>query len=110
MGRELGGKVGRVTGLDPAAPFFAEEDSRIGKDSGLFVDVIHTTAAAVFTTIADALGHADFYPNGERGPQPGCAEPWEWLLWPFVGGGCSHIRAAGYYAESIEGKKTFEAR
>jgi len=38
----------------------------------LFVDVIHT--AGGFVGYSDSIGHADFFPNGGKSPQPGCYE------------------------------------
>lgn len=35
-----------------------------------FVDVIHTCAG--YLGFKMPLGHADFYPDGGRPPQPGC--------------------------------------
>lgn len=41
-------------------------------------------------------GHAEFYPNQGRAPQPGCE-----TLDIFTVSGCSHYRAPLYFAESI---------
>jgi len=48
------------------------------------VDVIHTAGRWVGND--DAIGHADFFANGGRAPQPGCAGK-EWLDLT-----CSHFR------------------
>lgn len=70
------GKIGRITGLDPAGPLFEtatgliDPDFRLDSTDAQFVDVIHTSANG-FGIIAP-IGHADFYPNGIF-PQPGCS-------------------------------------
>ncbi|XP_017777372.1 PREDICTED: endothelial lipase-like isoform X2 [Nicrophorus vespilloides] len=71
----LDGKIGRITGLDPAGPgyeFLGEVNNSLSLDSGdaNFVDVIHT--ASWFFGVLKPIGHADFYPNGGAIPQPGC--------------------------------------
>lgn len=76
-GAYLDGRVGRITGLDPASPLFetpagvVDPDSRLDSTDAQFVDVIHTSGPA-FGFIAP-LGHADFYPNQGKFPQPGCS-------------------------------------
>lgn len=54
-------KVGRVTGLDP--PDFLMDSvfsqNRLSKNDAVFVDAIHMSPMSF-----DAIGHADFYPNG----------------------------------------------
>ncbi|CAG0897057.1 unnamed protein product [Darwinula stevensoni] len=70
------GKLGRITGLDPAGPHFEHTDPlvRLDPEDALFVDVIHTDTAplSVFGLgMTQPLGHQDFYPN--FGPRiPGC--------------------------------------
>nr|CAD7267387.1 unnamed protein product [Timema shepardi] len=81
--RQTSGTVGRVTGMDPAAPLSSNDAS--------FVEVIHTCAGLLGWV--DPLGHADFYPNGGKLPQPGCGVD--------VTGTCSHSRSHNYFAESI---------
>ncbi|XP_013149161.1 PREDICTED: pancreatic lipase-related protein 2-like [Papilio polytes] len=68
-GRELNGKVGRVTGLDPVSPIWHNNKNRLDKTDGLYVEVIHTNGRGSGANMA--LGHADFYPNGGKS-QPGC--------------------------------------
>lgn len=69
------GKIGRVTGLDPALPGFAKPATVPGgtlmKSDAQFVDVIHTCMGVL--GVDYPIGHADFYPNGGCPPQPGCA-------------------------------------
>ncbi|KPI98345.1 Pancreatic lipase-related protein 2 [Papilio xuthus] len=68
-GRELEGKVGRVTGLDPVSPIWHNNRNRLDKSDGIYVEIIHTNGRGSGTNLA--LGHADFYPNGGNS-QPGC--------------------------------------
>ncbi|KAJ8920952.1 hypothetical protein NQ315_015745 [Exocentrus adspersus] len=65
------GKAPRVTGLDPAGPFFdlLGNQSRLAKGDADFVDVIHTNAG-VFGTLFSS-GDVDIWFNGGHF-QPGC--------------------------------------
>ena len=47
-------------------------DFRLDEGDALYVDVIHSNAGVLGTTIAS--GHTDFWPNGGI-LQPGCQEP-----------------------------------
>uniref|UniRef100_A0AB38ZEP9 Venom lipase 1 n=1 Tax=Oncocephalus sp. TaxID=2944721 RepID=A0AB38ZEP9_9HEMI len=94
------GKLGRISGLDPAHPFFTKGDNdMLTTKAALFVDVIHTCGR--YLGWYDQIGHADFYPNKGIAMQPGCGTD--------VIGKCSHRRAWEYYAESIGNPKTFMA-
>jgi len=89
------GKVGRITGLDPARPGFeicVIQDEHLNKDDAEFVDVIHTAAGTL--GYIKSIGHADFYPNSGISPQPGCNLP---LTFTF----CSHSRSHEIYADSV---------
>ncbi|GIX67710.1 inactive pancreatic lipase-related protein 1 [Caerostris extrusa] len=60
-------RIGRITGLDPAGPYFEDTDPKVRLDStdALFVDVIHTDSPPA-TQVAGMLqpaGHLDFYPT-----------------------------------------------
>ncbi|EEB14141.1 Ves G 1 allergen precursor, putative [Pediculus humanus corporis] len=56
--------IGRVTGLDPAAPLFEHvpPSERINPHVAQFVDIIHSSI--VFVGLKKPLGTVDFYPNG----------------------------------------------
>jgi len=104
-GLTLGGKVGRITAMDPALPLFGQkpEEERIDKSDAVFVDVIHAAGGSLLEgglAFDDPLGHVDFYPNSGA-HQPGCP------LDPF--GACSHGRAHDYPAESIGNPNAFKA-
>ncbi|CAL4117705.1 unnamed protein product, partial [Meganyctiphanes norvegica] len=68
--------LGRISGLDPAGPYFTGMPSfvRLDETDAIFVDNYHTDGASIvllgFGT-RQAIGNIDFYPNGGR-IQPGC--------------------------------------
>ncbi|XP_024892480.1 pancreatic triacylglycerol lipase-like [Temnothorax curvispinosus] len=101
------GRVGRITGLDPASPLFetisgiVDPEYRLDPTDAQFVDVIHTSGP-VFGFLAP-LGHADFYPNNGKIPQPGCS------FMPTITY-CSHSRAHQLMTESIGSTVGFKAR
>ncbi|XP_076982250.1 pancreatic lipase-related protein 2-like [Tamandua tetradactyla] len=113
-GRRLGGRVGRITGLDPAQPCFQNtpEEVRLDPSDALFVDVIHTDSAPIIPYLglgmSQKVGHLDFYPNGGK-QMPGCKKNiistiidingiWEGTR-NFVA--CNHLRSYKYYSSSI---------
>ncbi|KAG5310063.1 LIPP lipase, partial [Acromyrmex insinuator] len=102
------GRVGRITeGLDPASPLFetisgvVDPEYRLDPTDAQFVDVIHTSGP-VFGFLAP-LGHADFYPNNGKIPQPGCS------FVPTITY-CSHSRAHQLMTESIGSTVGFKAK
>nr|XP_034833550.1 LOW QUALITY PROTEIN: pancreatic lipase-related protein 2-like [Maniola hyperantus] len=88
-GRVLGGRPIRVTGLDPAGPFWSGHSHGLKTAAGQYVEVIHTNI--MVRGITEPIGHTDFYPNGGRS-QPGCA--------PTVPT-CSHARSYKYFSSSV---------
>ena len=118
--QESGKKIGRITGLDVAAPLFEvprkrSADSRLSPDDADFVDVIHTNAG--FLGVSEAIGTADFYVENGGPLQPGCFNlvnifDSSKLLESYIQlvglVGCSHFKAVEYFQDSINGKK-FEA-
>lgn len=94
LGFRTGGKMSRITGLDPAGPLFhtVAASDRLSKEDAAFVDVIHTAGLWIGTD--EVVGHVDFYPNGGMAPQPGCEDD-------DLGLGYSHARAPQLFAESI---------
>ncbi|XP_072756273.1 pancreatic lipase-related protein 2-like [Anoplolepis gracilipes] len=104
VGNYLSGKLGRITGLDPAGPAFEtpymkDAEERLDSKDANFVDVIHTCAGSL--GILKPIGHADFYPNGGTFRQPGCPV--------FSAQICSHGRAHEFFAESIVHSDGFPA-
>jgi pimeloyl-ACP methyl ester carboxylesterase len=115
-GKRLPG-IGRITGLDPAGPYFEEVDKvvRLDKDDATFVDIIHTDAEKTLKVglgIWKPIGHVDFYPNGGM-DQPKCATTPEKLLKALLGLvtvsydeflklACSHIASIYYFIDSTE--------
>ncbi|XP_021255822.1 pancreatic triacylglycerol lipase-like isoform X2 [Numida meleagris] len=106
--------IGRITGLDPAQPYFQDTpiEVRLDKSDAEFVDVIHTDIAPTIPNLgfgmAPAIGHLDFYPNGGV-EMPGCDKNplsqivdldgiWEGTR-DFVA--CNHLRSYKYYSDSI---------
>ncbi|MBN3295888.1 LIPP lipase, partial [Amia calva] len=113
VGRRIKG-LGRITGLDPAEPYFQGTPIlvRLDPSDAVFVDVIHTDALPMIPYVgmgmAQAVGHLDFYPNGGE-HMPGCDKNvisqiidldgiWEGTR-DFVA--CNHLRSYKYYLDSI---------
>ncbi|KAI5745707.1 hypothetical protein M8J76_013563 [Diaphorina citri] len=94
------GKIGRITGLDPALPLFSSNiTGRLDSTDATFVDIIHTCGG--YLGYYQPCGHVDFYPNGGTFIQPGCG-------WDI--GTCSHTRSYMFFTESIRTKIGFYAR
>ncbi|GIY78533.1 pancreatic triacylglycerol lipase [Caerostris darwini] len=110
--------LGRISGLDPAGPYFQDTDYevRLDRDDALFVDVIHTDGAEFVLGglgINDPIGHMDFYPNGGH-RQLGCfySSSKENIVGKavnfttdWVQNGCDHGRANKYFLESIDNRE-----
>ncbi|KAI8438252.1 hypothetical protein MSG28_010855 [Choristoneura fumiferana] len=87
-GRQAHGWPARVTGLDPAGPLWGNNNNALNRNSGAYVETIHTDGGLL--GIMDAIGDSNFYPNGGRNPQPGC-----WIST------CSHGRANDLFAATV---------
>ncbi|XP_007939810.1 pancreatic lipase-related protein 3 [Orycteropus afer afer] len=115
--------LGRITGLDPAGPFFhnTPNEARLDPSDAKFVDVIHTNAVHLLFEFGagtiNACGHLDFYPNGGK-YMPGCGD----LVTPLFEldfntykkeaasfFDCNHARSHRFYAESILNPDAFIA-
>jgi pancreatic triacylglycerol lipase len=104
-------RFNRITGMDPAGPFFEDTDPivRLDATDADFVDAIHTNGGTLVNLafgIVMPVGHVDFYPNGGTF-QPGCPGLTS-IIGGLIGGadptkdiGCSHNRAIRYLTESI---------
>jgi pancreatic triacylglycerol lipase len=92
-----GGKVHKIVGLDPSGPLFDLNNvaERLDAGDAEYVECIHTNGA-FFTGIlipgygiGEAIGHADFFPNGGNS-QPGC-----------FSNTCAHLRAVALFNDSL---------
>ncbi|CAG4943607.1 unnamed protein product [Parnassius apollo] len=88
-GRELGGRVARVTGLDPAGPLWNYNYQRLRDTDGVYVEAIHTDGGTMGLGIGSAVANADFFPNGGDS-QPGCLTSL-----------CNHERAWELFAATV---------
>uniref|UniRef100_A0A1I8GCF6 Lipase domain-containing protein n=1 Tax=Macrostomum lignano TaxID=282301 RepID=A0A1I8GCF6_9PLAT len=104
--RERGTPLGRITGLDPAGPYFEGTDPvvRLDPTDAKFVDAIHTDGALWRVGlpllnggfgIQSPVGHVDFFVNGGR-HQPGCSSL----------GACDHSRAPQLYIDTLKTAKS----
>jgi hypothetical protein len=109
--------LGRISGLDPAGPYFENTDPAVRLDptDALFVDVIHTDGSHNLLLGLGAyqrMGHVDFYPNGGYN-QPKCSKTSGKLVNLIVQIGtmdiegfmittmCSHMAAVHFYTDTI---------
>ncbi|KAM4636850.1 pancreatic triacylglycerol lipase-like isoform 1-T2 [Discoglossus pictus] len=121
LGAHAAGEVGkrkrgikRITGLDPAEPYFQGTpiEVRLDPSDAAFVDAIHTDAAPVIPNLgfgmSHAVGHVDFYPNGGE-EMPGCRKNIISQIVDIDGiwqgtrdfAACNHLRSYKYYTDSI---------
>ncbi|XP_013397778.1 pancreatic triacylglycerol lipase [Lingula anatina] len=111
--------LGRITGMDPADPYFSYTDKvvRLDPTDAKLVDVIHTDADHILSTlkasggfgIEQPVGHLDFYPNGGS-QQPGCEHTLSMMSEVFTAGlynggkkffVCDHTRAHELFTDSV---------
>ncbi|KAL0266517.1 UNVERIFIED_CONTAM: hypothetical protein PYX00_009029 [Menopon gallinae] len=97
-------RLGRITGLDPAAPAFAQNppSQRLSSDDADYVDVIHTSIRLL--GMARAIGNADFYPAGGKF-QPRCPNN----FMEQATGYCDHGESVTYFSWSIRNRHLFPA-
>ncbi|XP_013769330.1 phospholipase A1 member A [Pundamilia nyererei] len=100
VGTLFEGKIGRITGLDPAGPMFKGADtySRLDPSDAQFVDAIHTDSD--YFGISIPVGHVDFFLNGGK-DQIGCARSRFDSMYSYVI--CDHMRALDVYMSALNG-------
>jgi hypothetical protein len=110
--------LGKITGLDPAGPYFENKDSsaRLDPSDALYVEAIHTDISnelfKISLGIKQPIAHVDFYPNGGSS-QPNCRGSSGKLMKNMLNfkditleniennAGCDHMSAVFFYTESI---------
>ncbi|XP_059543271.1 lipase member H isoform X3 [Myotis daubentonii] len=105
VGEEYNGKLGRITGLDPAGPLFNGKppEDRLDPSDAQFVDVIHSDIDAL--GYKEPLGNIDFYPNGGL-DQPGCPKTIFGGMQYFK---CDHQKSVYLYLSSLRENCTVTA-
>ncbi|XP_023235945.1 pancreatic lipase-related protein 2-like [Centruroides sculpturatus] len=111
--------LGRITGLDPAGPYFhnVSRHVRLDASDAMFVDIIHTNAAeSIFKGLGtnEMIGHVDFFPNGGHN-NPGCktlrekkkSRTFLEFIRPQLE--CDHRRAIEFFIASIKYPECFVA-
>ncbi|XP_072115803.1 phospholipase A1 member A [Mobula birostris] len=99
VGHAFEGKLGRITGLDPAGPKFSKKavDRRLDPGDAVFVEAIHSDSD--YFGISQPVGHIDFYLNDGK-DQPGCTRRSISSVYKHVV--CDHMRAVHLYISSIK--------
>ncbi|XP_069837857.1 pancreatic lipase-related protein 2-like [Dendropsophus ebraccatus] len=108
--------IARISGLDPAGPFFEDTppEVRLDPSDAVLVDVIHTDGSPFRLDVGFAgfgtrqlVGHLDFFPNGGK-RMPGCPSFYRKLgnLDEVIEGVqekifCSHRRSVTLFLQSI---------
>ncbi|XP_040003794.1 phospholipase A1 member A isoform X1 [Xiphias gladius] len=106
VGTLFEGKIGRITGLDPAGPMFKGADTydRLDPSDAQFVEAIHTDSD--YFGISIPVGHVDFFLNGGK-DQTGCARSRFasiFVYFPVYGYViCDHMRALHVYMSTLNG-------
>ncbi|KAM4034308.1 pancreatic lipase-related protein 2-like [Anomaloglossus baeobatrachus] len=123
LGAQVAGEAGkrrpgmaRISGLDPAGPYFEHTPPEVQLDpsDAVLVDVIHTDASPTIVNLgltglgmSQLVGHLDFFPNGGK-DQPGCPKTYLKLgdLDDVIDGIeekllCSHQRSVTLFTQSI---------
>lgn len=99
----VNGKVARISGLDPAMPWFltVTTDDRLDPSDAEFVDVIHTCGGVLGLILT--LGTVDFYPNGGTIFQPGCSGWMEFigLVLSFLLAGDQHLTIIAFACRGL---------
>ncbi|CAJ1079058.1 phospholipase A1 member A isoform X2 [Xyrichtys novacula] len=100
VGTLFEGKIGRITGLDPAGPMFKGADTfdRLDSSDAQFVDAIHTDSD--YFGISIPVGHVDFFLNGGQ-DQTGCSRSRFASMYGYVI--CDHMRALHVYMSALNG-------
>jgi len=105
--------LGRITGLDPAEPYFQYLPThvRLDETDAKFVDAIHTDAKTILLLgygMIQPVGHLDFYVNGGSN-QPGC-DPVNIAIDAITEdmvngirelGACNHLRSIEFFIDSL---------
>ena len=117
--------LGRITGLDPAGPYFENTDPvvRLDPTDAQFVEAIHTDGTSTIQLglgLLQVVGHVDYYPNGGYN-QPNCPATSSKLLNTLFslaalcvecvenGISCSHSSSFDFFTDSIENKCKYTA-
>ncbi|XP_063708700.1 inactive pancreatic lipase-related protein 1-like [Culicoides brevitarsis] len=106
VGKSTNGDLPLLVSQDPPRSFSKHfyGKSLPEKSDAKYVEVLHTAARKNSIFTREAVGHADYYPNGGA-DQPYCKR--------FTGNDrdyCNHMIAIAYFAEAIASEKGFWAK